>query len=88
MARDAPCEDAQYAFEKVSFDEQRAAYRVHQHLKVVQQQIEQLWSKNDQRTPISPYRQLNWRNTPLEYASSHLSLTGASDGMQARGPPS
>ena len=40
-----------------------------------------------QRNPIRSYTQLNWGNTPLEYASSHLSLTGASDGMQARGPP-
>jgi hypothetical protein len=88
MAQDAPCEDPQYVFEKVSLDEQRAAYRVHQHFKVVQQQINQLWAKNDQRISIRSYKQMNWGNTPLEYASSHLSLTDTPDGMQARGPPS
>jgi hypothetical protein len=49
MAQDAPCEEAPYVFETVSFDKQRAAYRIHQHIKVVQQQIDQLCSKNQQR---------------------------------------
>ena len=89
MAQDAPCAKTHNdVFENFSFFEQRDALRVHQHLKVVQQLIDQMWSKKDQSSPISSYKQMNWGNAPLEYASSHLSLTDAPDGMQARGPPS